>query len=406
MRLPEQQLLLLIARQQLDEETQIGLRDLVESSLDWKLVYESAQQHGLLPLLYRHLVSACRESIPSEFLQTLQQEFESNNKRNLGMMQQLLKLLALFQANRIDVITLKGPLLAERVYGDLGLRTVADIDLLIRENEFDSVRALLQQAGYLMEPQLRPEQIERHLEFHCEIQFVHSELDVVVDLHWALAPQTFSGALETAEVFRRKQQIMIAGKEVDILSREDELLFLSMHAAKHYWSQLEWFAAIAELLRHSESLGCAKVLARARQAKAQTMLLLAFAVVNQLLEVRLPTELQRTLEDKRQIKSGANLIEQRLFQQRQTPDPLEMFRLNLIAMDRRSDALAALLRSTFTPTISDWELISFPKSLYAIYYLFRPVRLTVKYIARGVTKPFRFAKSNEQATLSQRVFNR
>jgi hypothetical protein len=51
-------------------------------------------------------------------------------------------------------------------------------------------------------------------------------------------------------------------------------------------------------------------------------------------------------------------------------------------MDRKRDAVLGLARSLLTPTISDWRVVSLPASLYPLYYVFRPVRLTAKY-ARG-----------------------
>ena len=406
MELPEQQLLLIVARKQMNPADQLRLRQLLATPINLPLLSEFARQHGLLPLLYRHLTSTCRELVPPPFLENLRLEFESNNARNLFMMRELLCILKLTRAHKIDALTLKGPLLAERVYGDLGLRTVADIDLLVRKNEFYAVADLLQRAGYVMEPQLDPPQMAKHLEFHCEIQFIHPEHECVVDLHWALAPQSFKGALSTNAVFSRRQQVTAGGKAVDILNNEDQLLFLSMHAAKHYWSRLEWFAGIAELLRDTNSFNCATLLSRAREARALTMLLLATAVVKDLFELQLPAELDLALNRKPSIASRADFIRQRLFHEAGPLGPWQMFRMNLLAMDRRSDAVVALFRSAFTPTISDWELISFPKPLYAIYYLLRPVRLVNKYLARVVTKPLQVAKTDKQPALTQEVFNR
>ena len=403
---PEQQLLLIVARKQLNEANQLRLRQLLAMPINLPLLSESARQHGLLPLLYRHITSTGRELVPPAFLENLRLEFESNNARNLFMMRELLGILKLTRANKIDALTLKGPLLAELVYGDLGLRTVADIDLLVHKNQFYSIGDLLQRAGYLMEPQLEAAQMAKHLEFHCEIQFVHPEHECVVDLHWALAPQSFSGALSTNEVFLRRRQVTAGGKAIDVLSNEDQLLFLSMHAAKHYWTRLEWFAAIAELLRDTNSFNCATLLSRAREAGAHTMLLLATAVAQQFYEIQLPNELEQAIKSDPSIASRADFIRQRLFHQAGPLGPWEMFRMNLLAMDRRSDAVVALFRSAFTPTISDWELISFPKPLYAIYYLLRPVRLAGKYVGRVVTKPFHVEKTDEQRALTQEVFNR
>jgi hypothetical protein len=62
------------------------------------------------------------------------------------------------------------------------------------------------------------------------------------------------------------------------------------------------------------------------------------------------------------------------------PDAFQMFRYNMRLMDRKRDAVLALLRSTFVPTISDWDEITLPAALYPPYYLFRIQRLLKKYL--------------------------
>ena len=379
----ELQLLICVARKDLDEPTKARLRELARSQLDWPKVYRLAAKHGLVPLLYRHLTSDCRDLVPSEFLHSLSEEFERNNARNLFMVSEFLNVVRHLRHHQIESVSLKGPLLAERVYGGLGLRTVADIDLLINKHHFYEARDLLEQNGYVMEPPLTSAQVARHLEFHCEIQLINQQLDTVIDLHWALAPLNFSGALDTDAVFSRKSQMSVGGQSVDILDNEDLLLFLSMHAAKHYWSRLEWLAAIAELLRDSRSIDARQLLARARTVRAETMLLLAAVLSHKLFGVRLPDELGRAVIDQTALQSRAAYIQEHLLKEESNSlDQWQMFRMNLLAMDRRRYALGALLRSIFTPTIPDWELISFPRPLYPIYYFFRPIRLSAKYLGR------------------------
>lgn len=382
----EQQLLLCISRRDLDGPSLERLRGLLASQIDWQSLYRSASHHGLLPLLYRHLSSGPRELIPADTLQNLSKEFDKNNARNLLLVRELLGVLRLIKSRSIEVLNIKGPLLAERVYGDLGLRTVADIDLLINKHDFHAVSDLLQNCGYVMEPSLNRGQMARHLEFHCEIQFTNRQNDCVIDLHWALAPLSFSGALDTSSAFSRKQQISIAGQTVDVLSDEDLALYLCMHTAKHYWTRLEWLAALAELLS-DETIDGGILLRRANEIKARTMLLLAGLLVQQLFNVRLPAELQSAIQSETRLATRAATIQQRLFKEAVGAlDPLETFRMNVLVMDRKREAMRVLIRSALTPTISDWEVFNLPKPFYAVYYLFRPIRLACKYAVRSGAK--------------------
>lgn len=388
---PEQQLLICIARKELGERITERLQELVKSQLEWKYVFRAATHHGLLPLLHHHLNSTCPDLVPPAVLNDLRTESERNNVRNLSLVRELLNLNRIFQAHNVESLNLKGPLLGEKLYGGLGLRTVGDLDLLIRRADFPEAHEALQQAGYVMEPQLSPAQLSRHLRFHCEIQFFHPQLDCVIDLHWALAPQNFSGSLRTDDVFARKQETWIGGRAIDTLSDEDLLLFLCMHAAKHYWSRLEWLAAIAELMGRTDEMDCSLLLSRAEATAGETMLLLTSEVARKLFEVELPHEINRAISDDAELKSKSALIVSQLFREEaEALDPWQMFRMNLLVMDRKHSAVAALLRSILTPTISDWRSLNVPGALYPIYYLFRPIRLTGKYLL----KVARFKREN------------
>jgi hypothetical protein len=157
-----------------------------------------------------------------------------------------------------------------------------------------------------------------------------------------------------------------------------------MHAAKHYWSRLEWLAAIAELMRRSDEMDCSLLLSRAEATSGETMLLLTSEVVRKIFEVELPHELYRAISGDPELKSKSALIERQLFREEaEALDPWQMFRTNLLVMDRKRSAVAALLRSILTPTISDWRSLDIPGAMYPIYYLFRPIRLTGKYLLRA-----------------------
>jgi hypothetical protein len=86
--------------------------------------------------------------------------------------------LRLLSADGIDAVPLKGPLLAERLHGDRGMRLSQDVDILVRPREMVRAAEVLRKAGYLPPaPDSEP-----HL--------LHDKLDVPggtpVELHWRI----------------------------------------------------------------------------------------------------------------------------------------------------------------------------------------------------------------------------
>jgi hypothetical protein len=205
---PENALLVCIARRSLNDSLVARVTALMAGEVDWTSLCARARQHRLLPLLYYHLNSICPQSVPTAVLDSMRTEFITNSKSCLYLFSELRKLLRLFEKQGIKAVVFKGPVLAAAAYGDIGLRQVGDLDILIKQSDFGLAKQLLTAAGYKMEPLLTESQEISHLRFHCEIQFISDSANVV-DLHWGLSPKSFSFALDARQVLGRSETITI-----------------------------------------------------------------------------------------------------------------------------------------------------------------------------------------------------
>ena len=236
---PENELILLVARREIERTK---LRHLLQQEINWDYVFATAQAHGVLPLLQRHLGD---ESVPAHFLSRLRRASVANSQNVLHLIGKQLRVYKLFKEHDIPVALFKGPLLAQMAYGEVSLRQAGDIDVLIDRRHFDRAKTLLESLGYEMSPSLTPAQLASHLSNHCELQFMRDEWFTVVDLHWNLAPRSFVFNLQADDVMSRLQPVSLAGTVVETFSAEDLVLYLSMHGAKHLWRRLEWIASLA-----------------------------------------------------------------------------------------------------------------------------------------------------------------
>jgi hypothetical protein len=194
----ENKLILLIARREVDA---MELRRLLQQEINWDYLFATAQAHGLLPLLHKHLTS---DLVPSHFLSRLKRESVANSQNVLHLIAKQLRVYKLFKENNIPVALFKGPLLAQMAYGEISLRQAGDIDLLINRTHFEQARTLLESLGYEMSPRLTSAQLASHLGNHCELQFMRDEWFTVVDLHWELAPRSVVFKLHAEEVMSRR----------------------------------------------------------------------------------------------------------------------------------------------------------------------------------------------------------
>src|ERR1044072_8442382 len=133
------------------EADPMELRRVLQQEINWDYLFATAQAHGLLPLLHKHLTS---DLVPSHFLSRLKRESVANSQNVLHLIAKQLRVYKLFKENNILVALFKGPLLAQMAYGEISLRQAGDIDVLISRQHFAQARMLLESAGYEMRPKL------------------------------------------------------------------------------------------------------------------------------------------------------------------------------------------------------------------------------------------------------------
>lgn len=367
----ENDLILLVARREVDAPE---LRRLLQEEINWEYLFATAQAHGVLPLLHKHLSGA---SVPSHFLSRLKRESVANSQNVLHLIAKQLRVVKIFKENGVRVALFKGPLLAQMAYGEISLRHAGDIDVLISRRDFEKARALLESLGYEMSPRLTPAQLASHLGNHCELQFMRDEWFTVVDLHWDLAPRSFVFNLHGDEVMSRLQPASLAGTTVETFGAEDLILYLAMHGAKHLWRRLEWIASLAETIRATPSLNWEVLVQRAEHAHATRMLALGLRLVEKFSDLKLPVLAQVDADNAMQRMSEQ--VSTQIFNTFGAADSTETNLYNLRIMDRKRDAVISALRAIFVPTLPDWQALALPAPLHSLYYAFRPLRLSKVY---------------------------
>lgn len=369
---PEHDILFCIARKHADEKR---LRQLLEQPLDWDYLVARASNHGLIPLLHKHLQSTDADVVPVNIRSRLKQQSVANAQNVLHLFAKQLKLHRLFEENGIPAAIFKGSVLAQTAYGDISLRQAGDIDVLISRGDFDRARKILESLGYQMAPSLTPAQLASHLSAHCEIQFMRDDWFTVVDLHWALAPKSFVFKVETEDLLTRLQRVSVAGVEFETLATEDSILYQAMHGAKHLWRRLEWISSLAETIRAADLTDWDAVMARAADARATRMLAVGLRLAEELSGFSIPV----TIDTDRSAAKIAGDVLARIFTVSGAADSTETNLYNLKIMDRKRDALISALRAIFVPTFTDWSSLNLPPSLHSLYYAYRPLRLSKIY---------------------------
>jgi hypothetical protein len=106
-----------------------------------------AEQHGVGPLLYRHLRAAGVE-IPESVQRQLQAVYIRHRRGNDVRLRALLEILDAFGAAGIESLVLKGPALMFLVYESAALRPISDLDILVPASAASRAQHLLRELGF------------------------------------------------------------------------------------------------------------------------------------------------------------------------------------------------------------------------------------------------------------------
>lgn len=123
-----------------------------------------------------------------------------------------------------DLVFLKGPLLARRLYGDLGTRAIADVDLLVRGSEVESVERALIARGY---ERVSAVPISKSIARAFTHHFAYRRERVLVEVHWVL--QRHAGLRIDHDALRaRSESVDVEGTTFRAAALGDELVLQTL----------------------------------------------------------------------------------------------------------------------------------------------------------------------------------
>jgi hypothetical protein len=382
-------LLLSCARRELDTATKKRAGELLQQELDWSFVLKLAERNGLIPLLTFHLNRSFHDAVPAPVLDQLRGAARTNSVRGLVLTMELLEILEVLQTGGVRAIPFKGPTLALQAYGDIALRRFIDLDLLVREGDFESARSLLEQRGYRAHYPLTSEQERDYLAASGHVPLVRSDPDIMVELHTAVTPRAFAFPLDPAPFWNRLVSLPVLEKTLPGLGPEDLFIILCVHGAKHQWESLSLITDVAELIRAQPGLAWPRIVQQARVTRSERILCLGLHLAHHFLEAPLPAELEKLAAHEPHLPELATEIRARLFADAlPSPGFWESWRFYRRVRERAWDGWRFCLSMIFSPTVADWTRLRVPAPLSFFYYMFRPVRLLIKYVGRTLCAPF------------------
>jgi len=261
----EDELCLLLARGQLPPDVRARALELLADPLRWAPLLHRAEEHQVLPLLYRSLRILEFQGVPSEVRARVAAAFRVNAVRNMLFAAELTRVLRLLGEAGIRVLPLKSVALSESLYGDPAFRVCSDIDILVPTGEALRARHLLLAQSYkspFTEDFFVNHQFRTSAD--CSLLVQREAHSYFLELHWTLLQHSSKDAEAMQDLWFQARPRDFFGVQAYGLTPEWEFLYLAGHAAYHKWQTLKWVADIHDLCV-SASIDWQKVREKAEQ---------------------------------------------------------------------------------------------------------------------------------------------
>ena len=357
--------------------THVGAASISTLSRDiscWDEVLRGAAEHGILPALYCRLAESTG-FVPTDVYDRARREFERNAFHCMTNAEELLEVLSAFEKAGIDVMPFKGVVLGASAYGDMTHRIAGDIDLLIRHRDLQCASAILKQRGYELTTKTLQDgspEPQHYFEYHFE----RTSDGMVLELRWRLdlTQPRYRFELGLDWAWDQRRTMKLAGADVPSLSPVKNLLVLCMHGSKHRWSRLMWVCDVAQTLQTDLDIDWLAVCDEAARVGLFNSLALGVMLATRMCGTVVPTEVLKRFERVRSMRVIATFLSEHLIAE---PGKLPAGRIpyNIQLLGFRDRAAALLSVSFLRPNPQDRALIRLPKSLDALYYLVRPIRI-------------------------------
>lgn len=197
-----------------------------------------ATYHRVGGLAYQRLRSL---PVPESLAGGLRAMYDEAVHRHMQTVWVLGRIQPVLDASTARWSVIKGPVLSELAYRDPGLRTYADLDLLVEPRRFREVVAQLELTGAkLLDRNWKVIRRETFGELHLLL-----DAGVMLDLHWSLVT-IYRGrtAMSSTEMLARRERVTLAGVPAWSLDPVDRLLHLAVHAALSGADKLVWLKDI------------------------------------------------------------------------------------------------------------------------------------------------------------------
>ncbi|PAV31525.1 Renal dipeptidase [Virgibacillus profundi] len=341
--------------------------------INWDTFIKLSLHHRLYPVIYLKLKQLKEGIVPSFVMNYLSIQYKRNTLKMLKFSAITEQISRLLTDNQIPVILLKGPALAHQLYGDISHRTSGDLDFLVPIEKLEETEKLLVGQGYVKDEYIQTVLNDWKWRHH-HFTYIHPQQNIKVEIHWRLNPGPGKEP-KFNELWKRKSRSKLTHFPVYLLGKEDLLLFLISHGARHGWSRLRWLVDIKYLLVEKH-LDLKRTLLMARIYHYHRSAGQGIYLAKSLFNLELVPEMERLTK----APSAKKLAQQAVFyfenrinlHSDPVPEDVANYHKSHLFALRSMQQKIIFIISFLYPYPEDKQLLPLPKAFHFLYFPLRP----------------------------------
>ncbi len=304
MRSIEYQILLSASDVQPGDDLKNELSGLMAQEFDQGRLIDMAVREGVAGLLYKNLKkTGVLGYLEHQHIQELQASYYLTVRFNLKLIYDLKEILQNLNKKNVKVVLLQGIHLLQQVYKDIGLRPLTDIDLWTLPKTRDAVDDVLTRLGF-----------EKDRRYPNIFKKASTIIDLNTHLFWADRIKSRQVLINQDQeaLFQNCRAIDFEGQKAYGLSRTDQIIYLSLHAIKHYADRLIWLVDLKNLLRGWQAPDRDLFVTRCKELGHESAVYYIMFLLTQLFDCRALIDVPDSLDVKRLNRLERKILENRL----------------------------------------------------------------------------------------------
>jgi hypothetical protein len=344
---------------------------LPDESVSW------IQRHRLTALIGQQVHLAPANLAPA---------IQRNTLHALTLTRELLQLGKNLDERGIAWLTVKGPLLAHALWGNVAHRHAGDLDIVVGQADIPRLDRWLQAHGYrrdMPDFDLTPRQFQAWLTSKYEFGYRSvSNRRIRLELKWRL-----DGVPELPDLLHHPHREDFPQRTLPTLPPDINLRYLCEHGARHGWFRLFWLLDVARLLK-TQRFDWNRVLPGGTANTSCRCVQQAMILCRELLETKVPTDFPAFLREgnaniRPLVEEAKRLMAVETPTDQNTGEWLRQLRYRTRLHPGWQGTRDALRPHLHSPL--NWQTIRLPDSLFWLYAPLGPLLWLIRIFQRDRT---------------------